>query len=199
MKVLIACEFSGVVRDAFRSRGHDAWSCDLLPTEIPGNHIQDDVLRHINDGWDLMIAHPPCTYLSIAGYHYSLKDSSRMKKTFEGMEFFKKLFFCGIQKLCCENPVSMVSSFWRKPDQIIQPCFFGEPEIKTTCLWLKNLPPLMHTSNINVLPRGGIIRKSGLKKGQKYNYYWRQGKTAHDRSRTFRGIAEAMAEQWGSI
>lgn len=197
MKILVACEFSGIVREAFKKRGHDSWSCDLLPTEIPGQHIQDDVLKHLDEGLDLMIAHPPCTYLSIAGYHYSAKDTKRMRKTFEAMEFVKVLFNSPISKVCIENPVSMISTFWRKPDQIVQPCYFGEAEIKTTCLWLKGLSPLMHKTMIEVKPNGGVIRKSGQKAGQKYNYYWRQGKTAKNRSRTFQGIADAMAEQWG--
>ena len=197
MKALIACEFSGIVREAFKKKGHNAWSCDLLPTEQPGQHIQNDVLNILDDGWDLMIAHPPCTYLSIAGYHYSLKDSGRMRKTFEALEFFKKLYFSHIPKVCCENPVSMVSTIFRKPDQIIQPKHFGVNELKTTCLWIKNLLPLVPTHNLKVKPNGHIIRKSGAKKGQKYNYYWRQGKKAKDRSITFQCIADAMAEQWG--
>lgn len=197
MRVFVGCEFSGIVREAFARRGHDAWSCDFLPSEIPGKHIQDDVLKHLKDGWDLFIAHPPCTYLSVAGYHYSLKDSKRMKQTFEALEFFKKLYNAPIKKICLENPISMVSTLWRKPDQIIQPYYWGVSERKTTCLWIKNLPPLIPNTNIKVAPRGFIVRKTGPKKGQRYNYYWRQGKNGHDRSRTFNCIAEAMAAQWG--
>lgn len=199
MRVLVACEFSGTVREAFRAKGHDAWSCDLLPTEKHpvDKHYKGDVLDILDDRWDLMIAHPPCTYLSIAGYHYSLKDSKRMKKTFEALEFFKILYNAPIPKVCCENPVSMVSTLWRKPDQIINPFNFGVKERKSTHLWLRNLPLLVPTNPVKVEPRGFIIRKTGPKAGQKYNYYWRQGKKAHDRSRTFQCIANAMAEQWG--
>ena len=197
MKVLIACEFSGIVREAFAKRGHDAWSCDLLPTEIPGQHIQGDVLEILNDGWDLMIAHPPCTYLCVAGWHMSLKDKERMKKSEDGFKFVMNLFNSLVPKVAVENPVGIISTWFRKPNQIINPCDFDEEELKRTCLWLKGLPPLMNTTIISVKPKHTIIRKSGSKKGQKYNYYWRQGKNGHNRSRTFQGIANAMAEQWG--
>lgn len=198
MRVLVACEFSGIVRDAFRAKGHNAWSCDLTDCEAESTyHWKGDVLGLLDQDWDMMIAHPPCTYLSIAGYHYSLKDSKRMKQTFEGLEFFKKLYNSNIPKVCCENPVSMVSTLWRKPDQTINPYQFGEPERKTTCLWLKGLLLLKPTHDLKVEPSGFIIRKTGPEAGQKYNYYWRQGKKAIDRSRTFKCIANAMAEQWG--
>lgn len=184
MRLFVACEFSQVVCIEFRKLGHEAFSCDLLPCEggHPEWHIQDDCLKHLNDGWDLMIAHPPCTYLSIAGYHYSIKDSRRMKKTFEALEFFKVLYNSPIRKVCIENPVSMVSSLWRKADQIVNPFNFGVGERKSTHLWLKNLAPLKTAMPVTVSPKGFIIRKSGPNAGQKYNYYWRQGKNAHDRS-----------------
>ncbi len=198
MKVLVACEFSGIVRDAFRARGHDAWSCDLLPTERPGQHIQGDVLKILNDGWDLMIAHPPCIYLCCAGLHYSKKDPKRMKKTLSAFEFFKALYNAPIGKICIENPAGYISTVFRKPDQIIDPFDFGEKERKKTCLWLKGLPPLFLTGQTEKpRPIKQIIRKTGKQAGKIYNYYWRQGKTARDRSRTFQGIADAMAEQWG--
>lgn len=197
MKILIACEYSGIVRDAFTAKGHDVTSCDLLPTERPGKHYQGDVRDILGDGWDMMIAHPPCTFLCIAGLHYSKKNTERMKKTMEAMDFFKLLYDYPIPKIAVENPVGIVSTLFKKPDQIINPFQFGEAERKMTCLWLKGLPKLIPQTNLEVKPYKTIIRKSGPKKGQRYNYYWRQGKTAHDRSRTFIGIAQAMAEQWG--
>ena len=197
MKILIACEFSGIVRDAFIARGHDAVSCDLLPTERPGPHIQGDVLEHLEDGWDMMIAHPPCTYLAVAGLHYSKKNPQRMEKTREAIRFFLRLYNAPIERVAVENPVGIVNTEFRKPNQIIDPFMFGTPERKKTCLWLRGLPLLLPTHNAMPAPKHTIIRKSGPKKGQAYNYYWRQGKSAHDRSRTFSCIANAMADQWG--
>lgn len=197
MRVLVACEYSGIVRDAFIARGHDAISCDLLPTDKPGAHYEGSVFDIIDDGFDLMIAHPPCTYLCVAGLHYSKKDPIRMAKTLEAVEFFKRLYHAPINKICIENPVGYLSTVFRKPDQIVDPFNFGVPERKKTCLWLRGLPKLEHTNTVEVKPAKTIIRKSGSKKGQPYNYYWRQGKSAHDRSRTFQCIANAMAEQWG--
>lgn len=197
MKVLVACEYSGVVRDAFAAKGHDATSCDILPTERPGKHYQGDVRDILDNGWDLMIAHPPCTYLCVAGLHYSKKDPERMAMTHEALDFFKLLYGSDIPMIAVENPVGYVSTAFRRPDQIINPFQFGEPQRKKTCLWLKGLPLLVPQTNLEVLPTKTIIRKTGSKAGQPYNYYWRQGKTAHERSRTFQGIADAMAEQWG--
>lgn len=198
MKILIACEFSGIVRDAFRKKGHDAWSCDILPSESdPTYHLQCDVLTVLNNGWDMMIAHPPCTYLAIAGLHYSKKDDNRMEQTKKAFEFFMHLYNQNIPKICIENPVSVVSTMFRKPDQIINPYLFGVSERKKTCLWLKGLPILNATDIVEVKPYKSIIRKTGKKKGQLYNYYWRQGKSSKDRSRTFNCIADAMATQWG--
>ena len=198
MRVLVACEFSGIVRDAFAERGHEAWSCDLLPSERPGNHIRDDVLKHLNDGWDAMIAHPPCTYLCVAGLHYSKKNPERMTMTREAAQFFLSLWNAPIDKIAVENPVGIMNSQFRKPNQIIDPFDFGESERKKTCLWLKGFPPLLATHNAMPKPYKTIIRKSGSKAGKPYNYYWRQGKSGHDRSRTFQCIAKAMAEQWGN-
>ena len=195
-RVLVACEFSGRVRDAFAAQGWDAWSCDLLPTEQPGQHYQCDVREVLNEGWDLMISHPPCTYLCCAGLHYSKKDASRMQKTLEALDFVKYLLDCDISHIAVENPIGYISTAYRKPDQIVNPFQFWEAERKATCLWLKGLPPLIPQTNLEVKPRGSIVRKTGANVGKVYNYYWRQGKTAHERSRTFRGIARAMAEQW---
>lgn len=197
MKVGIFCEYSGRVREEFRKRGHNAWSIDFLPTEIPGQHIQGDCLDHLNDGWDILIGFPPCTYLCVAGLHYSKSDPFRMELTIEAMRFFMKLYNAPVKRVVIENPVGIMNTAWRKPDQIVNPCNFGEAELKKTCLWLRGLPPLMHTSDIKVQPKHTIIRKTGTKAGKSYNYYWRQGKSAHERSRTFQGIANAMAEQWG--
>jgi len=146
MKVLVACEYSGRVRDMFAALGHDATSCDLLPTDRPGKHYQGSVLDIINDGWDLMIAHPPCTYLTIAGLHWNKRGvmvdgRPRSELTEEGLDFVRLLMAAPIEKIAIENPVSCISSAIRKPDQIIQPYEFGEDASKKTCLWLKNLAP----------------------------------------------------------
>ncbi len=197
MKVLVGCEFSGVVRRAFRNRGHEAWSCDLLKSDDDSAfHIQGDVMSILDQGWDLAIFHPPCTYLCVAGLHYSKKNPVRMAKTLKAFEFFKQLYYADIKKVCIENPVGYMSTAFRKPNQIIDPFNFGVPQRKKTCLWLKGLPSLKHTNTVKVEPIKTIIRKSGSKKGQPYNYYWRQGKSSHERSRTFKCIAEAMAMQW---
>ncbi len=181
MKVLVACEFSGIVREAFKAKGHDAWSCDLLPTEIPGQHIQGDVLSILNDGWDMMIAHPPCTHLAVSGARW-FKD--KQKEQAEALVFVGRLLECNIPKICLENPVSVISTKIRKPDQIIQPWMFGEPYQKNTCLWLKNLPKLIPTQ---------IMEDREQK-------CWREPPSPDrwkKRSRTYQGIAKAMAEQWG--
>ena len=141
MKVLVACEFSGIVRDAFKAKGHDAWSCDLLPTEIPGQHIQGDVLDILNDGWDLMIAHPPCTDLCSSGARW-FAEKRKDGRQQESINFFMLLVIAPVEKIAVENPVGIMSTIYRKPDQIIQPWQFGHGETKATCLWLKNLPKL---------------------------------------------------------
>lgn len=181
MRVLVACEFSGIVREAFAKRGHDAWSCDLLPTEIPGNHIQGDVLGILNDGWDLMIAHPPCTHLAVSGARW-FKDNQFEQAA--ALEFVRKLMAADIPRIAIENPVSIISSRIRKPDQIIQPWQFGHGETKATCLWLKNLPKLQPTNVVD----GREQRVHHVPPGPER---WKI------RSRTFQGIADAMAEQWG--
>jgi site-specific DNA-cytosine methylase len=197
MRVLVACEFSGIVREAFAERGHDAWSCDLLDTEIPGQHIKGNVLEHLDDGWDLMIAHPPCTYFANAGLHYLKTRPNRQAKLEESFEFIKTLWEAPIKRIALENPTGWLNTHWMKPSQIIQPSMFGTMELKTTCLWLKKLPPLMATYYGKVEPNGYCIRQSGNLAGKRYNYYWRQGKSSHSRARTFPAIAQAMAEQWG--
>lgn len=181
MRVLIACEFSGIVRDAFKEKGHYALSCDLLPTENPGYHFQGNVIDIIDDNWNLMIAHPPCTHLAVSGARW-FKD--KQKEQIESLEFVKILLNAPINKICLENPVSIISTRIRKPDQIIQPWQFGHGETKATCLWLKNLP-LLRPSDI-VTGRENRIHKEVPSPDR-----WK------NRSRTFKGIADAMAEQWG--
>lgn len=180
MRVLIACEFSWIVREAFRIKGHDAWSCDLLPTEIPGNHIQGDVLEHLADGWDLMIAHPPCTHLAVSGARwFKYKEFEQ----YDALDFVRSLLKANIERIALENPISVISTQIRKPDQIIQPWMFGHGETKSTCLWLKNLTKLQPTNIVD----GRVQRLHYLPPGPER---WKE------RSRTYTGIAEAMANQW---
>jgi len=183
MKVLIACEYSGVVRDAFLKQGHNAISCDLLPTEQPGPHYEGDVLDILNNGWDLMIAHPPCTHLAVSGARW-FKDKQQEQK--EALDFVRILLDAPIKHIALENPVSVISSKIRKPDQIIQPWQFGHGETKKTCLWLKNLPPLQPTNIVE--GREQRIWKLPPSKDR-----WKL------RSITYQGIADAMAEQWGNL
>ena len=182
MKVLVACEYSGRVRDAFLSLGHDALSCDLLTTDVVGPHYQGDISDILNNGWDLMIAHPPCTHLAVSGARW-FKDKQNEQK--EALEFVRDLMAAPIKRICIENPISIISSHIRKPDQIIQPWQFGHGETKSTCLWLKNLPLLLPTK---IVPG----RDQRIHKMSPGPDRWKE------RSRTFKGIANAMAEQWGS-
>lgn len=196
MKVLIACEYSGIVRDAFIKNGHDAMSCDLLPTESNGPHHQGDVTDILDQGWDLLIAHPPCTYLCVSGLHWNKNDHKRTKKTKAAIEFVKLLMNTNINKIAIENPVSCISTKIRKPDQLIQPYNFGHDASKKTCLWLKNLPYLkgenyIQPRIINGKPRWGNQTDSGQ---NKIPPSANRGKI---RSLTYHGIAEAMANQWG--
>jgi len=191
MRVLVACEYSGRVRDAFAKRGHDAWSCDLLPTEAPGNHYQGDVFEVVNRGWDLLIAHPPCTDLAVSGArHFAAKKADGRQDA--ALDFVRKLLSLKIPKIALENPVSIISSHIRKPDQIIQPWQFGHTEQKATCLWLKGLPLLKPTNNVYdlmmTLPARERERVHRMPPGPDR---WKE------RSRTFQGIADGMAAQWG--
>jgi hypothetical protein len=189
MRVLVACEFSGIVRDAFLSRGHDAWSCDLLPTESSETddkatrHLQGDVINFLNDEWDLMIAHPPCTHLAVSGARWFLM---KKKEQEDSLHFVWQLMCAPIQKICIENPISIISSHIRKPDQIIQPWQFGHGETKATCLWLKGLPKLTPTNVVE----GREARVHRMPPGPNR---WKE------RSRTYSGVAEAMAAQWGVL
>lgn len=181
MNVLVACEYSGVVRDAFIRKGHYALSCDLLPTEVDGPHYHGNVLDILYDGWDLMICHPPCTHLAVSGARW-FKDKQQEQK--EALEFVRVLLEAPIDKIALENPISIISTKFRKPDQIIQPWQFGHGEVKSTCLWLKNLPLLTPTNIVE--GREARVHKMGPSPDR-----WKE------RSRTFSGIAEAMAQQWG--
>lgn len=200
LRVLVACEYSGRVRDAFLRRGHDAISCDLLDTDVPGPHYVGDIRDIIEDGWDLMIAHPPCTYLTVAGLHWNKKDPTRNQKTEEALEFVQTLMDAPIEKICIENPVSCISSRIRRPDQIIQPYEFGEDASKRTCLWLKNLPLL--TIDPAKRRAGRIVEATGRERwsNQTDSGQNRLGPSDtrwKERSLTYIGIAEAFAEQWG--
>lgn len=191
MKVLIACEYSGKVRDAFRRLGHDAWSCDLLPSETEGPHYQCDVKEVIDKGWDLMVAHPPCTHLAVSGARWFHKKQKEQK---EALDFVRFLLDAPIQKIALENPVSIISSHVRQPDQIIQPWMFGHEATKTTCLWLKNLPLLKPT---NIVDKGERhVTKSGRSLPKWYNLPPSKDRWKI-RSETFQGFADAMAAQWG--
>ena len=191
MKVLIACEYSGVVRDAFLAKGHDAWSCDLLSSESKGHHIQGDVSQILNQGWDLMIAHPPCTHLATSGARW-FKNKEKEQK--EALDFVKLLLNAPIEKIALENPVSIISTKIRQPDQIVHPWMFGHEISKTTCLWLKNLPLLIPTE---IVGKG----KKHTTKGGKVIPEWYNLPETKDRwkkrSKTFEGFAKAMADQWG--
>lgn len=183
LRVLVACEYSGAVRDAFAALGHDAMSCDLLDSEKPGKHYKGDVFDVIGEGWDLMIAHPPCTDLAVSGArHFAAKIADGRQQ--RALEFVQRLMDAPIPRLALENPISIISSKIRKPDQIIQPWQFGHGETKATCLWLRGLPLLVHTNVVE----GREQRVWKMPPGPDR---WKE------RSRTFPGIAAAMAEQWG--
>ena len=191
MRVLVACEYSGRVREAFRKRGHDAWSCDLLPSDDDSpHHIQGDALEVLADDWDLMIAHPPCTYLSVSGLHWNKRVEGRAEKTEDALQFVRLLLDAPVDRIVLENPVSCISTRIRKPDQIIQPWQFGHDASKKTCLWLKNLEPLKPTEVI-IKDRYANQTASGQNKLPPSKDRWKL------RSTTYQGIANAMAEQWG--
>lgn len=204
MRVLVACEFSGIVRDAFIARGHDAWSCDLLPTERPGQHLQCDVFSILDQGWDLMVFHWPCTYLTRAGAGWlfnvpkqpkagTLFGEARRQAMIESANNFKRLMNASILRICGENPIPYRDArlIMGEYNQQVQPYEFGHPEQKATCLWLKNLPPLMATMMVP-LPRE-------RSKAQRLHHLPPSPTRAQERSRTYQGIAEAMADQWGQI
>ncbi len=182
MRVLIACEFSGIVRDAFRARGHDAWSCDLLPSDVPGQHIQQNAAQLSRNGaWDLMVAFPPCTHLAVSGARWF---KEKRAEQYDAVQFVHMLLTAPIARIALENPIGVLSTWIRKPDQIIQPWQFGHGETKATCLWLKNLPKLVPTNIVEG-------RHARVHREPPHPDRWK------NRSRTLQGIADAMAEQWG--
>ena len=183
MNVLVACEFSGIVRDAFIRKGYEAVSCDLLSSERPGPHIVGNVLDYLDEGWDMLIAFPPCTHLAVSGARW-FKEKKEEQKT--AIEFFMQLVNAPIPRIAIENPIGIMSTIYRKPDQIIQPWQFGHGETKATCLWLKNLPKLKPTNIVE----GREARIHRMPPGPER---WKE------RSRTFQGIADAMADQWGNF
>ena len=185
MKVLVACEYSGIVRDAFSAKGHDAWSCDILPTESKGNHLQGDVLEHLDKGWDMMIAHPPCTHLAVSGARWFTEGKKSWSLQEDALDFVRKLLEAPINKIALENPISVISTKIKKPTQIIQPYQFGHGERKSICLWLNNLPKLKATDNVD--GREQRIWKMAPSKNR-----------SKLRSLFYTGIAKAMADQWGN-
>lgn len=191
MRVLVACEYSGTVRDAFIRHGHEAVSCDLLETDVPGPHYVGDVLDILGDGWDLLVAHPPCTYLAVSGMHWTTRGLRDPALTEDALAFVRTLLDCSIPRKCIENPVSIISSRIRKPDQIVQPWMFGHDASKKTCLWLDNLPKLVPTQ---IIKKDRYMNQtpSGQNKLGPSPTRWKE------RSVTYKGIAEAMATQWGS-
>jgi len=194
VKVLVACEYSGVVRDAFIAAGHEAMSCDLLPTDKPGPHYQGDVRDVLDYPWDLMVAHPPCTDIAVSGArHFEAKRLDGRQQS--AVSFIKRLAKADIPRIAIENPVGILSSLWRKPDQIIQPYEYGHPESKSTCLWLKNLPVLKPTDILTIPAKGYWDNQtpSGQNKLGPSEDRWKI------RSATYTGIAKAMADQWGAL
>lgn len=204
-RVLVACEYSARVRDAFRAIGCDAWSCDLEPSEgDPQFHIRGDVLEVLGGGWDLMIAHPPCTYLAASGMHWTVRGFRSPHLTTEAAKFFKLLFEANIPKKCIENPVGYMNTHFRAPSQIVQPWMFGDPESKATCLWLHGLPPLVATHSDDDLFAAPLPKRDDHGK-------WRNQTASGQnklppgadrwkiRSRTYPGLARSMAAQWGPI
>lgn len=195
MRMLAACEFSGRVRDAFTARGWDAWSCDLLPSETSGNHLQCDVRLALCSPWDLVIAFPPCTYLCSSGMHWTVRGLRDPKLTEDALEFVKWILEARCERIALENPVGVISTRIRRPDQTIHPWQFGHPESKTTCLWLKNLPKLVPT-NVLQKPVNGHWQNQ-TPSGQ--NKLGPSPGRAAERARTYSGIAEAMASQWSGL
>ena len=194
MKVLVACEYSGIVRNAFAAKGHDAWSCDILPTESPGNHFEGDVLQYLDKGWDLMIAHPPCTHLAVSGARWFTEGKKPWSLQEEALDFVRKLLDAPIDKIALENPVSVISTKIRKPNQIIQPFEYGHDVTKKTCLWLKNLPNLKPTKIV----KPDIVLVNGKKMSRMHyeSFKLPSKERSKVRSKFYTGIAEAMADQW---
>lgn len=199
MRVLVACEFSGIVREAFRRRGHDAWSCDLLPSEQEGPHRQADVFAVLAEGWDLVIAHPPCTYLCTMGIWWNHKRPDRWPLTYAAQAFVERIAAADIPRLAIENPVGYLNSHWRKPTQVIHPWQYGHEANKPTCLWLHGLPLLQPTQ---IVGKGRFYTKANGNRLSAWCHVTsgtRKAERARIAARTFPGIAEAMADQWGAL
>lgn len=197
-RILVACEYSGTVRDAFAAKGWEAWSCDLLPSDKPGNHYQGDVRDILNQHWDLMVAHPPCTYLSVSGMHWTARGLRDPQLTEDALAFVRLLMDAPIRRIAIENPVSVISSRIRKPDQTIQPWQYGHDASKATCLWLKDLPALKPTAIVeprivNGKKRWANQTDGGQNKLPPSKDRWKI------RSATYQGIADAMADQWSNL
>jgi hypothetical protein len=200
VRVLIACEFSGIVRDAFIAKGHDAWSCDLLPTESPGPHLQGDVIEFLyydpNYRFDLMIAHPPCTYLCAGGHNWLNRKPEWPEEREKALRFIRQLLDAPVEKIALENPIGVINSRIRKPDQILRAWMFGHPYKKDICLWLKNLPPLIPTC----VPDQWLFGGEPFPKDRKTFDFWSSDRYTPNggskKSITFQGIANAMAAQW---
>lgn len=215
MRVLVACERFGVIRDAFIRAGHDAWSCDLVDSAVAGPHIKGDVREVLDQGWDLMIAHPDCTYLTISAawafkdgpYHQKVKEgtlvgAARREAREEALDFVRLLMDAPIPRIAIENPIGAISSAIRKPDQIIQPYQFGDDASKATCLWLKNLPPLEHTQRVQgrmVEHKGKIVERWANQTDSGQNKLSPGEGRAMERAKTYQGWADAMASQWGIL
>ena len=203
MKVLIACEYSGAVRDAFQAAGHEATSCDFLPSETIGAHYQGDVFDIIGEGWDLMIAHPPCTYLSSSGLHWNSNPKSERfggAQTEESLLFVRRLLDADIPRIVLENPVGCIGTRIRKASQAIQPYNFGDDASKNTCLWIKGLPLLRNTKRVQgrmVEWKGKMVERWANQTDSGQNKLAPSADRWKDRSRTYPGIADAMASQWG--
>lgn len=192
MKVLVACEYSAIVRSAFMRKGHNAWSCDVLDTDVPGQHIKGDVLNVLNDGWDLIIAHPPCTFLAKAGLHKLIGNAERKKNQKDAVEFVKAIYGSNSTYIAIENPMGALTELWQRPTQIVYPWYFGEPYSKDICLWLKNLPPLKWDYTIEK-----PVKLKNVK--NHVNSRMSQEQKSKIKSRFFHSVAEAMAEQWTGL
>jgi len=195
MKILIACEYSGIVRDAFTRKGHDAMSCDILPTESEGKHYQGDIFDVLYDDWDMMIAHPPCTHLAVSGARWFTEGKKPWSLQVEALDFVRKLLDAPDNKIALENPVSVISTKIRKPNQIIQPFEYGHDVSKKTCLWLKNLPNLKPTKIVK--PEMVLVNGKKMSKMHYESFRLPPKERSKVRSKFYTGIADAMAEQWG--
>jgi hypothetical protein len=210
-RILIACEYSGIVREAFRLKGFDAWSCDLLPSDIPGQHLQGDIIQFIHQHWDALIGFPPCTFLTYAGNKF-WSDLSRVRQRIEAAAFFMKLFTSPVEKICLEQPQGIMNKIFRQPDQIVHPYYFGDPHMKRTGLYLKNLPPLKYSLQQTLFEEPTACtkpepvqvqfqKKTGKMKARHFcdSLSNNKLKSGHEKSKTFPAIAQAMADQWAPI